>query len=86
MVVVFDEGFFVFDVGGPVAGVDLDGVVDESGDGGGVVFGDGLLEVGDDLVDAGVVSDGVIDGFVVVGWGDGLGRTREVVAEHERRW
>jgi hypothetical protein len=36
------------------------------------VFGDGLLKGGEDLVDPGVVSDGEIDGFVVVGWGDGL--------------
>ena len=42
-VVVLDEGFFVFDGEGFFAGVDLDWVVDEGGDGGGVVFGDGLL-------------------------------------------
>jgi hypothetical protein len=72
-VVVLDELFFVFDGEGFFAGVDLDGVVDEGCDGGGVVFGDGLLEVGEDLVDFGVVADGEIDGFVVVGWGRGLG-------------
>ena len=31
------------------AGVDLDGVVDEGGDGGGIVSGYGLLELGEDL-------------------------------------
>ena len=72
-VVVVDELFFVFDGEGFFAGVDLDGVVDESGDGGGVVFGYGLLEFGEDLLDADVVADGEIDGFVVVGGGDGLG-------------
>jgi hypothetical protein len=76
-VVVIDEGLLVFDNEGPVAGVDLDGVVDEGGDGGGVVFGDGLLKCGEDLMDLGVVSDGEIDGFIVVGWGDGLGRSRD---------
>ncbi len=48
-VVVFDEGLLVFDGEGLFAGVDLDGVVDERGYGGGIVFGDGLLEVGEDL-------------------------------------
>ena len=72
-VVVVDELFFVFDGEGFFAGVDLDGVVDEGGDGGGVVFGYGLLKCGEDLLDADVVADGEIDGFVVVGGGDGLG-------------
>jgi hypothetical protein len=74
-VVVVDEGLLVFDDEGPVAGVDLDGVVDKGGDGGGVVFGDGLLKGGEDLVDADVVADGEIDGFVVVGGSGGLGRS-----------
>jgi hypothetical protein len=32
--------------------------VDEGGDGGGVVFGDGLLELGEELLDFDVISDG----------------------------
>ena len=72
-VVIVDEGLLVFDDEGPVAGVDLDWIVDEGGDCRGVVFGDGLLEGEEDLLDFSVVADGEIDGFVVVGWGDGLG-------------
>jgi hypothetical protein len=72
-VVVLDEGFLVFDGEGLFAGVDLDGVVDEGGDGGGVVFGDGLLELGEDLVDFDVVADGEIDGLVERAGGGGVG-------------
>jgi hypothetical protein len=72
-VVVLDELLFGFDGEGFFAGVDLDGVVDEFSDSGGVVFGDGLLEIGKDLVDFGVVANGEIDGFVVVGGGLGRG-------------
>ena len=39
------KAFSFLTVKGYFAGVDLDGVVDEGGDGGGVVFGDGLLEL-----------------------------------------
>jgi len=72
-IVVFDEGFFVFDGEGLFARVDLDGVVDKVSDGGRVVFGDGLLKLGEELLDLDVIADGEIDGFVVVGWGGGLG-------------
>ena len=57
-VVVFDEGLLVFDGEGFFAGVDLDGVVDEGGDGGGIVFGDGLLERREELLDFDVIADG----------------------------
>jgi len=57
-VVVLDEGLLVFDGEGLFAGVDLDGVVDEGGDGRGVVFGDGLLKLSEDLVDFDMVADG----------------------------
>jgi len=57
-VVVFDEGLLVFDGEGLFAGVDFDGVVDEGGDGGGVVTGDGLLQRGEDLLDLDVAADG----------------------------
>jgi hypothetical protein len=73
VVVVFDEGLLVFDVGGLALEFDLDGVVDESGYGGGVVFGDGLLEVGDELVDAGVVSEDGVDGLVYILRAGGFG-------------
>jgi hypothetical protein len=66
VVVVFDEGLFVFDVGRLAVEFYLDGVVDESGYGGGIVFGDGLLEVGDELMDAGVVSEDGVDGLVYI--------------------
>ena len=63
-VVVLDEGFFIFDKEGFFAWVDLDGIVDQGCDGGCVVTGYGLLELGEDLVDSDVVSDGEVDGFV----------------------
>ena len=71
-VVVFDELLLIFDGEGVFAGVDLDGVVDEFGDGGGVVVGDGSLEIGEELVDLDVVADGLVDGPVELG-GAGLG-------------
>lgn len=71
-VVVFDEGLLIFDREGMFAGVDLDGVVDEHGDAGGVMAGDRSLEIGEDLVDFDVVAYGLVDGFVEVG-GAGLG-------------
>jgi hypothetical protein len=58
VVVVLDEGLLVFEGEGLFAGVDFDGVVDEDGDGGGVVTGDGLLQMGEELLDLDVVSDG----------------------------
>jgi hypothetical protein len=71
-VVVFDEGLAIFDGEGMFAGVDLDRVVDERGDTGWVVIGDGALQVGEDLVDLDVVADGLVDGFVELR-GAGLG-------------
>jgi hypothetical protein len=71
-VVVFDELFLIFDREGMLAGVDLDGIVDERGDAGGVVVGDGSLEIGEELVDFDVVADGLVDGLVELG-GAGLG-------------
>jgi hypothetical protein len=68
-VVVLDEGLLVFDGEGPFAGVDLDGVVDEGGHCCSVVFGDGLLQRGEELLDLDVVSDGEIDGLVERGEG-----------------
>ena len=44
-VVILDEGLLVIEVIGFLPGIDLDGVVDEGGDGGGIVLGDGLLEI-----------------------------------------
>ena len=64
VVVVFDEGLLVFDGEGFFAGVDLDWVVDEGGDSSSVVFSDGLLQRGEDLLDSDVVADGKIDGLV----------------------
>ena len=64
-VVVGDEGLRRSDSEWFGAGVDLDGVVDEGGYNGGIVFGYGLLKVGDELVDLGVVSEHGVDGFVV---------------------
>jgi len=64
VVVVLDEGFFVFDGEGFFAGVDLDGIVDEGGDGGGVVFGNWRLELGEELVNFDVIANGEIDGLV----------------------
>src|SRR5260370_8226314 len=57
-VVVFDESFLVFDYEGLFAGVDLDRVVDEGGDGGGVVLGHGLLGLGEGLLDFDVIAGG----------------------------
>ena len=57
-VVVLHEGLLVFDCEGMFAGIDLDGVVDEGGDGGGIVFRDVPLKGGEDLVNPGVVADG----------------------------
>ena len=57
-VVVLDELFFIFDGEWFFAGIDFDGVVDENGYTGGVVLGDSLLELGEDLVDLDVIADG----------------------------
>lgn len=69
VLVVFDEGLGCGDGEGFGAGVDLDGVGDERGYGGGVVTGDGLLEVGDELLDVGVVGDEGVDALVYFGGG-----------------
>jgi hypothetical protein len=68
-VVVLDEGLRGFDGQGTFAGVDLDGIVDQGCDGGGIVLGDGLLKVSEELVNFDVASDGEVDGFVEVGSG-----------------
>jgi len=68
-VVVLDEGLGGFDGYWTLAGVDLDGIVNEGGDGGWVVLSDGLLEVGEELLNFDVASDGEVDGFVEVGGG-----------------
>jgi len=52
-----------------LAGVDLDGVVNKGSDGGGVVLGNGLLEIGEELLNFDVTSDGEVDGFVEVDGG-----------------
>ena len=78
-VVVFYELFLIFDGKGLFAGIDLDGVVDEGGYCGGVMFRDGLLELGEDCMDLGVVAYGEVNGFVEVGEG-GLG---EAGSSHE---
>ena len=70
-VVVFDESLRGFNGGGVFAGVDLNGVVDEGSDGGGIVLSDGSLKVGEEMFDLDVTSDREINGFVQVGW-DGL--------------
>ena len=57
VVVVFDEGFWIIQVGWLAVELYFNGVVDESGNGGGIVFGHGLLEIGDELTDFGVVSE-----------------------------
>ena len=80
-VVILDEGFFVLDGEGLLAGVDLDGVVNEGRDGGGVVAGDALLELGEDAVDPEVVADGEVDGFVEGGCGGGVGLGGEGLRE-----
>lgn len=80
-VVVLDEGLWGFDGDGTLAGVDLDGVVNEGGDGGGVVLGDGLLEVEEELLNFRVASDGEVDGFVEV---DG-GSLSDAVDRQEKR-
>lgn len=64
VVIGFYEGLFVFDGEWLSARVDLDGVMDEGGYGGCVVFCYGLLECGEDSVDSGMVADGEVDGFV----------------------
>ena len=84
VVVVLDEGFWCVEVGGFAVKLDLDGVVDEGGYGGGIVFGYGLLEVGDELMDlgVGVVADHGVDGFVYIGWVGGAA-LRESVRDQE---
>ena len=74
VVVVFDERFGSVDVGGFAVKLDADGVADESGYGGGVVSGYGLLEVRDELANlwVGVVADHSVDGFIYFGWVGGL--------------
>lgn len=56
-VVVFDEGVCVIQVGGFAVELDSNWVVDEGGYGGGIVFGYGLLKIGDELTDFGVISE-----------------------------
>jgi hypothetical protein len=68
-VVVLDESLWGFNGDWVFAGVDLDGVMDEGCDGGGIVLGDGSLKVGEEMFDLDVTSDGEIDGFVQVGRG-----------------
>ena len=68
-VVVLDESLWGLSGDGVFARVDLDGVVDEGSDGGGVVFRNGCLKVGEETFDLDVTSDGEIDGFVQVGQG-----------------
>jgi len=68
-VVVLDELFFIFDGEWFFAGIDFDGIVNEDGDTGGVVLGNSLLELGEDLVDLDVIADGEVDGFVESGGG-----------------
>lgn len=57
-VVILDEGLLVLDGEWFFAGVDLDGVVDEGGDGGGIVLGDRLLERREELLDFDMIADG----------------------------
>jgi hypothetical protein len=87
VVVVFDEGFGSVDVGGFAVKLDADRIADESGYGGGIVFGYGLLEIGDELANfgMGVVADHGVDGFVYLGWVGGLGgiALRERVGQEE---
>jgi hypothetical protein len=68
-VVVFDEGFGCVDVGGFAVKLDADRISDESGYGGGIVSGYGLLEIGNELTNLrmGVVTDHGVDGFVYIG-------------------
>jgi hypothetical protein len=54
VVVVLDEGFWRVEIGGFAVELYPDGVVNESGYGGGIVFSDSLLEVGEDQMDFGV--------------------------------
>jgi hypothetical protein len=70
VVIVLNEGFWSVDVGGFTVKLDVDGIADESGYGGGIVSGYGLLEIGDELANlrVGVVADHGVDGFVDVGW------------------
>ena len=68
-VVILDELLFVFDGEGFFARVDLDGVVNEGGDGGGIVFGDGRLELDKETSNFGVVADRKVDGLVESGGG-----------------
>jgi len=73
VVVVFDEGFWIVEVGGFAVELDADGIADESGYGGLIVSGYGLLEIGDELANfrMGIVADHVVDGFIDVGWVSG---------------
>ena len=68
-VVVFDESLWGLNSDGVLAGVDLDGVVDEGSDGGRIVLRNGCLKVDEEAFDLDVTSDGEIDGFVQVGRG-----------------
>ena len=70
IVVVFDEDFLSVDVGGFAVKLNADGIADEGGYGGGIVFGYGLLEIDDELPDlvVRVFADHGVDGFVYVGW------------------
>ena len=66
-VVVLDEGLLVFDGEGLFAGVDLDRILNEGSDASGVVTGDGLLQIGEELENLDMISDGSVDGLVQVG-------------------
>jgi hypothetical protein len=66
-VVVLDEFFWGFNGEGMLAGVDLDGIVNKGGDGGRIVAGNRLLEIGEEVLDFDVISDHHVDGFIDVG-------------------
>ena len=72
-VVVFDEGLGGADEGLTAVEGGPEGVGDEGGYGGGVMFSDGLLEGDHDLLELGVVAEHGVDGLVDVRGGGGLG-------------
>jgi hypothetical protein len=86
-VVVLDEGLWRFDGYGTLARVHFDGVVNEGGDDGGVVLSDGSLEVGEELLNFDVASDGEIDGFIEIGGGslrDSAGRQEKQAGDQDQ--
>jgi hypothetical protein len=71
-IVVGDESLRRFDDERAFAGVHLDGIVNQGRDACGIVAGDRLLEIGEEMLDLDVIPEQHVDGFVEVGRG-GLG-------------